>query len=129
MERKEHAASAFVEKSMLLEAKRNVIESVFARTKDLLASLPNPDRAAIHTTLARKAQESLAIASVRCNPKDKSTLAKIFPQARIETVESISGGFLADDATGTVRVDFTFETIMESVRERMLAELSERLFG
>ena len=128
LERKERAMATFAGKSILLDEKRRIIESVLARARTLLDDQPATERNALLQTLAAKAREAMTVAHVHCHPKDVPALTKEFADARVEATEQIDGGFIADDQTGTVRIDYTYDTLLDLLQERVLAELTARLF-
>lgn len=130
MERREHAASVFERKTTALEAKRAAIDGVLARVREQLDAMGTPQREQILGELITKAQASqTAIASVMCNTKDQNSLRKAFPQATVTVDDAILGGFLADDDTGSVRLDYTYDTILAALSDSVLAEITERLFS
>jgi vacuolar-type H+-ATPase subunit E/Vma4 len=129
LERKEHAAAQFIRKSTLLEEKRKAMNAVVERTLESLNTMKADERNKLLATLAKSAQETITIKQVRCNKKDVAALGKLLPAATITADEQVLGGFLADDASGTVRVDYTYHTLMDAVRDASMAELTETLFS
>jgi vacuolar-type H+-ATPase subunit E/Vma4 len=129
LERQEHARAQFVRKGILLEEKRKALDTVFASAKDQLTNMNATQRANMLKTLAQKARDSIAVQKCLCNSKDVATLKKEFPEATVEANDTIIGGFKAQDKNGVVSVDYTYESIMEAVRERYAAELAEKLFS
>jgi vacuolar-type H+-ATPase subunit E/Vma4 len=128
LERKEHAAAQFARKSILLEEKRKAIDAVFTSVQQTLVTQDSATRSKLLAQLAEKASKAITVASVRCNSKDTAALKKIFSGATVTADESIAGGFTADDASGTVRVDYTYESLLAAVREQHMAELTRILF-
>ncbi len=129
LERKEQASAQFIRKTILLEEKRKAVDDVFVQLQSMLANMPAADRAQLHKTLASKANNAIDVKKCRCNSKDVAVLSKEFPQASVIADPQVSGGFTAEDASGSVRIDYTFETILDTVRERTIADLTEQLFS
>lgn len=128
LERKEQASMGFKRKSRLLEEKRRQIDAVFTEVNHALSEQNASERTSILHNLAIKAKAEADITLIHCASRDVSALSKEFPDAKITANKSISGGFLADDSTGTVRLDYTYETILTQVREEHTNELYEQLF-
>jgi V/A-type H+/Na+-transporting ATPase subunit E len=128
MERKEHASMQFARKTILLEEKRKAIDAVFTELSAKLDAMPAPQRADILRSLAQKARDTVQVKRCLCNKKDVAVLSKEFPEAAIIVDDSIRGGFIVANDEGTVRVDFTYYTLIEAVRERNIATLTEKLF-
>jgi len=72
--------------------------------------------------LLKKAQKELEVSKVYCRKEDM----KLIPDA---VQADISGGLKAENAEGTVSVDYTYDTLMKSLREKHLQEIAKRLFA
>lgn len=122
--KKQESASADLEnKKMLLEAKKQIIESVFIEARKKLESLDDKKREAYLKKLLEKAKNDIEIAYVYCNKKD----SKFLKGFNVETVDVI-GGLMAENREKTVRVDYSFETILEIIKENELQNISKTLF-
>lgn len=128
LERKELGAAHFAKKSILLEEKRKAIDAVIARVRERLENIDENHRRSIIADLASQASKTMTIHAIICNTRDADTLRSLFPQASITIDEHITGGFFADNPENTIRVDFTFESMLATVRERNIAELIRTLF-
>jgi len=128
MERKELAAGQQQRKSMLLEEKRKAIEAVFTSVASSLGSMPDNERNEILAKLAAKAAAAIDVQRILCNSRDIQALGKLFPNATVVADKRITGGFIADNSNGSVRSDYTYDTLLAAVREQRLAELSNLLF-
>ncbi|MEK6876839.1 MAG: V-type ATP synthase subunit E family protein, partial [Nanoarchaeota archaeon] len=63
-------------------------------------------------------------AKVYCNKND----AKLVKGFKAESSD-ITGGLIAENADGTVRVDYSFDTMLQNVKENELQKISKILFG
>ncbi len=132
MERREQAAAAFARKTTILEEKRKAIDAVFEKAKQRLASANSSERASLLNLIIERANTAAngsTISALRAHSSDVAALKKAFPNAIVTADDSILGGFLADDSSGTIRLDYTYETILEAVAEACLESLTERLFS
>jgi vacuolar-type H+-ATPase subunit E/Vma4 len=128
MERKEQAAATTARKTMLLDEKRRAIDAVFTRARERLIAMPAEERAALHRQLAAAARGATTLARVKCNPADRDTIVATIPDIIVEGDEHIIGGLIGEDTSTAVRLDYTYDTMLDSVRERALADLSRILF-
>lgn len=128
LQRKEQAQVQFTKKSILLEEKRKAVDAVFAQLQTLIAQLSPTQRAELLRTLSKKASQAIVVAQYTCNTKDAAVLAKEFSGAKAVINDQLLGGFRAEDASGTVTVDYSFETLIEALRDKHIASLTETLF-
>lgn len=128
LERKEHASAQFARKTTLLDEKRKGIDAVYAETLESLRKLPNDERNRLLSALAAAVNSSISVRTVHCNGKDVAALGKLFKDASVIADDSISGGFIADDESGAVRIDNTYETLLQLVREERMGEITRILF-
>ena len=123
IKRQELANAELENKKMLLEAKKEVIESVFSDTKKKLENLDDKKMEAIIKILLEKAKNEIEVAHIYCNKKD----TKLLKGFSAETTEII-GGLIAENKERTIRVDYSFDTILESIKENELQSISKLLF-
>jgi V/A-type H+/Na+-transporting ATPase subunit E len=128
LERKEHAAAQFARKTVVLDEKRKGIDAVYNETLDAVRKLPADERNKLLSALAGGAANAITIGTVRCNSKDVQAIGKLFKEAKVVADDNINGGFIADDQDGTVRIDYTYETLLEQVREERMGEITQILF-
>ena len=125
--RKELATAHFARKAILLEQKRKAIDAVCEAVRQRLSAMPMQERQALLKELSASASSQLRVQRVQCNAMDTEELGKLFPGASVAAAD-ISGGFIAENAEHTMRLDFTYETMLSTVKERHLAELNQLLF-
>lgn len=123
--KKQEIASAEMEnKKMLLDEKKNIIGAVFVDAKKRLQSLDDKKREAYIRKLLEKTINDIEVAYVYCNKKDVRFVKdlKALPA-------DITGGLIAENKEKTVRVDYSFETMLQSIKENELQNISKLLFG
>ncbi|HII16721.1 TPA: hypothetical protein HA361_02285 [Candidatus Woesearchaeota archaeon] len=111
-------------KRMLLEKKQERIDAAFADAEKELARLPAKTSEEFLRALLAKAGAAGDVAVIYCNVKD----AKSLRDAKIRQ-HDLLGGFIAENADATVRLDYSYESILASVREKNLPEIAQVLFG
>ena len=125
MIKKQESASAELEnKKMILKAKKQVIESVFIEAGKKLEGLDDKKREACIRRLLEKAKNEVQTAYVYCNKKD----SKFLKEFNVEPM-GITGGLMAENREKTVRVDYSFETMLQSIKENELQNINKLLFG
>ena len=118
-------ASAELEnKKMLLEAKKELIESVFIEVRKKLASLDDEKRESYIKKLLEKAENDIEVANVYCNKRDLEFLKDFNTEA-----VDITSGLIAENKDTTIRVDYSFETMLQSIKENELQSINKILFG
>ena len=124
IKRQELAVAELENKKMLLEAKKQLIDNVFADATKKLENLEDKKREACIKRLLEKAKNDIEIADVYCNKKD----SKFLKEFKLEATHII-GGLLAENKEKTIRVDYSFETLLQSIKENELQNISKILFG
>lgn len=123
--KKKNIAEAELEiKKVVLDAKKQAIEKVFDETSKKLESLNEEKREAIIRKLLEKAGKEIEMSHVYCSKKD----AKFVKGIKMESA-GIIGGIIAENNEKTIRVDYSFETMLDSIKEREMQHISRILFG
>ena len=123
IKRQESASAELENKKMLLEAKKGIIENVFSEAKKKLENLDDKRREAILKRLLEKAKSEIEVGNIYCGKKDSKFL-KGFNVGNVD----ISGGLIAENKEKTIRVDYSFETMLQSIKDNELQSISKLLF-
>ena len=124
MKKQETASAELESKKMILEAKKDATEIVFEEARKTVEKLSAKKREAYIDKLLEKAKNDIEVAKVYCNKND----AKIVKGFKAEPSD-ILGGLIAENADGTVRVDYSFDTLLQNIKENELQKISKILFG
>ncbi len=122
--RQETASAELESKKLVLEAKKDSIEGVFEEAWKRVEKLSGRKREEHMNKLLEKAKNDIEVAKVYCNKND----AKLVKGFKAEPSDII-GGLIAENADGTVRVDYSFDTILQDIKENELQKISKILFG
>ena len=123
--KKQAIASAELEvKKMLLETKKQLIENVFAETEKRLESLDDKKRESLIKKLFDRAKKEIEVESVYCSKKD----LKFIKGANAEPI-GIIGGLIAENKDKTIRVNYSFESMLESIKNTELQNINKLLFA
>ena len=124
MKRQETASAELESKKMILEAKKDTIESVFEEARKRVEKLSDRKREEHMSKLLDKAKNDIEVAKVYCNKKD----AKLVKGFKAESAD-IMGGLIAENKDGTIRVDYSFDALLQNIKENELQKINQILFG
>ena len=124
IKRQEIAAGELESKKMLLETKKQAIDAAFAEARKSIESLDDKKRGAMLKKLLEKTQKEIDIAAVYCSKKD----AKFFSGINTISME-MTGGFIAENKEKTIRVDCSFDSLLQLVRDNEMQNLNNMLFA
>ncbi|MBI1970184.1 hypothetical protein HYS47_00400 [Candidatus Woesearchaeota archaeon] len=126
MERREKAAAEFEVKKNILDAKKALIEEAAQKTRESLEALPQKERDRHISSLLSRAGEEIKVQTVYANSRDRHA---------VEANDTIcykkgdmNGGLIAETEEGDVRVDYTYEEILQDLKEKSLQHLGGILF-
>jgi V/A-type H+-transporting ATPase subunit E len=122
MERKDISSAEIDIKKNFLQAKKEVINDVFNRVKEKLKK-DSKIRKELIQRLLKKTESEIKIAKIYCNKQDKS----IFKDYNLEFID-ILGGFIAENNDATIRINHSFDVILESIKEKELGKIDKILF-
>lgn len=124
MEKREIAAAELEMNKHLLNAKKDMINKVTEEARKRLSSLSSEKRESHIKKLIEKAKKELDISRIYCNSQDKAFFSDF------DVVEQeMLGGFIAENKDQTIRVDYSFESLLQGAIENNLREIAETLFG
>ena len=124
LKRQALASAEMESKKMLLEAKKQLIDGIFAEAKKKLDEMDEKKRENILKKLLEKSRRELETEYVYCSRKDM----KFFRDIKSEPA-NIMGGLIAENRDRTIRIDCSFETMLESIKESELQNINKILFG
>ncbi|MFW6014303.1 MAG: V-type ATP synthase subunit E [Nanoarchaeota archaeon] len=124
MEKRELASAKLEAKKKKLIEKKKIIENTFEKAKlSINSKLKKSERKEIIEKILKKAEAEITIGKIYCNKTD----AELINRKDVE-YKDIIGGIIAEDKTGNVVVDYSFETLLEQVKENHMADVTKILF-
>ena len=123
IKRQEMSSAELESKKMLLEAKKQIVEAVFADARKKIESLPDKKREELLKKSLERAKKDIEIAHVYCSSRD----AKFIKGFDVQSTDII-GGLIAENRERTIRVDYSFETLLQGIKENELQSISKLLF-
>lgn len=124
IKRQELASAGMENKKMLLQAKKQAIEGVFIEAQKRLEKLESKKREIYIKKFLEKTKNEVEIAYIYCNKSDIRFLKDLNAGAI-----GIIGGLIAENKEKTIRVDNSFETMLESIEEKEMQNINKILFG
>jgi V/A-type H+/Na+-transporting ATPase subunit E len=110
-------------KRAILNAKKDLLDRVYDEALEKFASLPEPERESIIKKLLESQTDSTRVFS---NENDESLVKRISSLEYGGTIQC-SGGVMLENEDGTVLRDLTFDSLLQSVRDRSLKQLLQIL--
>jgi len=123
IEKRTIASAELDVKKKMLETKKQITEGVFKEAEKQISKFTEKKRKEHIHSLIAKAKEQIDIGIVYCNKKDKG-LVRGFDVKETE----ILGGIIAEDKEGAVSIDYSYETLLESAKEKHIQEIANKLF-
>lgn len=122
--RRQALLSAEIEaKKQRLEAEREAMDEVRERAREILGDLPEDRRLELIEALVARVTSDLDDPRIYAAEPDADLVQKVAPE-RFEGTEEIWGGVVAESADGQVRVDYSFETLLDEVWDDHVDEVS-----
>ncbi|MBR9690574.1 hypothetical protein GOV08_02715 [Candidatus Woesearchaeota archaeon] len=118
------SSAKFEVKKQELISKKEIISKVFKKTEELIDSLDDKTLEELTSILLKDAKKQIDVKYVFCNEKTK----KWIPTGITAKTQPMLGGLIAENSDQTLRVDNSFETIIEEVRKDALREIVKGLF-
>jgi len=124
IKKRESASVKLESKKFSLAFRKDFIDEIFSLVQEKLSKLPDSARSEHIKKLLEKAGSEIDIAVVHCNKKD----SKFVSDFKVVEADML-GGIIAESEGGTLRVDYSYETLLEQLKNSLLPELGEMLFG
>ncbi len=127
VERREVASAELELQKQMLTAKNELIGSVFAQVREKLKTKSEKAREADAKSLLKVASQEMGVAVVQCSGRDMKFLEG--DRLKIARNDAMLGGIIAESQDGKLRVDYSYDTLLEQVRAKVLSDVAKKLFG
>ena len=124
---KQETSSAQLEiKRAALNAKKDVLDSVYQSAKEAISSLaPDKNTSMLKAILDEHGSDGTSVYS---NARDAKLVRELTDLTFMDEIDCI-GGLIIENEDGSVRLDYTFDRILDDVSEQTLKPVSDILFG
>lgn len=124
MEKKELSATEFELRKELFQKKRELMNSVFERAEARLIKSSPAKKELFLKKLLNEARKEINVKRVYSTMENKKFILGLeFHETEMK------GGLIAETADKSVRVDYSFETLLQDVQEKNLPSIANILFG
>lgn len=127
MNKKETASTKLQAKRVELDAKKEVIDKVFDSMNERVQKLDEKTKNKIYDKMIKRAVYEMDVKYVYVNKNDINLIKSISKDFVVKEAE-ILGGIIIENKEQNVRIDNTFDSILEETRDDCLKEVSEILF-
>ncbi len=115
------AEATSIAKKQRLSLERDVINEVFEKSKEDILSISSKKREQHLTKIMAKAGKEFA--KIYCSKKDIALMKKYRPSEA-----DILGGLILENKEGDMRLDLSYETLLEKIKQDNVAEIAKILF-
>ena len=125
IEQQELALAHSEAKRILLDSQKAMLDSVMDSLQEKIVALTAKKRDQYCSRLLKKAQKEMSTKYVYTNAKDKKCVSGA---GLVQKDANILGGIIAEDKEGVVRIDYSFETVLDEVRKKELPKVAKELW-
>ena len=118
---RELASSELEVSKRLLDAKKKLMDHVYEEVTSRLAKF-SPAKRQEHIRALLDSVKGMDIGLVLCNEKDLKFAGRNAQKA------DIMGGVIVQSSDGTVRIDLSYESLLQMVKEETLKDVANELF-
>lgn len=113
-------------KRITLNKRKELLDTVYIQTVEKIKSMPVSKKEELLKTILNKHEASGA--RVYSSKDSEGAVKKLTSLSYAGKIDSI-GGVVLENEEGTVRLDFTYDSILNKVYERSLKQISDILYG
>ena len=124
-EKREEALTKLESRRLVMEKRKEAIESIAGEMKEMLFALKGDEREEVLKSLAKRAGNT-CWDKVLANKKDIPQAKKLF-KGTVTEEYPIKGGFLLENENEGFSLNMSFENIFETNRKELIKEISEML--
>jgi V/A-type H+/Na+-transporting ATPase subunit E len=123
LEKQDKATIDLEENKSVMEAKKDITYIVIETVMDKINSFDDSKKDKLIKKLLLRAKKDIRIGTIYCNKKDM----KLLKDYEVKENKMI-GGFIAETDDETVRVDYSFDSLLRSVIDKEVQEINKILF-
>lgn len=124
IENRENSLANIEAQKMHFSARKEIMDKVYHETFEKIKKIPKKEREAIIKKLLEMAKNEIDVSVVYANSIDKDFIDTNLTVKPLDT----DGGIICETKDGSVRVDYTFASIFQNLREKTIKEVSKILF-
>ncbi|MDY6771058.1 MAG: V-type ATP synthase subunit E family protein [Candidatus Nanohaloarchaea archaeon] len=124
--KKQKKASAKMEaRQKKMEAKQDVIDQAFTLLEDRVRNMDQDDRKELFQRVLDRISDETTIGTVHCS---EEMVNAVDDMVNADVQAADIDGIIVEDADGSVRYDYSFDTVLENVRNEHRKDVAKELF-
>jgi len=123
MEKRTFTDARFEVRKRILEKKKQILAQVFDAVRKELIKMPDSERESWIKKILEKARNQIEIAHVYASSRDVR-----FVQGYNVEEAAIIGGVIVENSGKSLRIDYSFDAMLEEVKGETLQEVAKILF-
>jgi len=123
LEKRAVTDSRFEVRKRILEKKKQILAQVFDAVRKELIKMPDSERESWIKKIIEKARNQIDIANVHASSRDMR-----FLQGYNAEEAAIIGGVIVENSDKSLRIDYSFDAMLEEVKNDTLQEVAKILF-
>jgi len=127
LRQQELSSAELEEKRIVLNARKEMLDRTFEEVHSQLSEMGPAEKARLYGIILTKGKEIIPEPKIYC-PIGEAKLLAIKNGDKVEEVK-MGPGLIIESKDGTMRIDYSFKTILEGVWEKELKDISNILFG
>jgi len=126
----ETSVAALEAKKKVLLAKQDQLDELYKLVIERLADLPKKENESLLKELLSKASEGFDIGVIHCNERDVSFIEKNLKGTGLKVGSTLDcvGGMTVEDPTGSISIDYRYESLLEQMWKDKMKQISDMLF-
>lgn len=126
LEKKYYASMKLASKKVLLLKQKELLDALFQELREHLAQLSKAEKTKIFASLFTAAKKQASIGKIYCAKQDVPLVKTLFS---IAEAKEMVGGIIVENKDKTLLLDYSFDSIVASLQENKLQEVTALLFG
>jgi V/A-type H+-transporting ATPase subunit E len=127
MRRQEVSSAELEAKKIVLNKRKEILNKTFEETLSELTNMSPHDKSALYKKILTDEKKTIHRPKVFC-PKGEADLLAGLRGCECLTEMDMSPGLILENEDGSVRLDYRFKTILETIWDRELKTVSNMLF-
>ncbi len=130
LKKRELAAAELELQKQALAAKNELVERVFSQAVKEISKLSGKKMEAHIRSLLSAARKGMEVSVLYCNGRDAG-IAEAAGDGKLKVLrdDTIAGGIIAESRDGRLRMDFSYDALLEQAKSKVLGDVARKLFG
>ncbi|NLK25443.1 MAG: hypothetical protein GX307_02575 [Euryarchaeota archaeon] len=127
MRRQEQSSAELEAKKIVLNKRKDILNQTFEETLNELAAMAPAEKSALYKKLLAEGKKTIPMPSVFCPIGEADLLAGLSGCESLTEID-MESGLILESNDKTIRLDLRFRTLLESIWEKELKDISAVLF-